>query len=562
MRLLFLTHAFNSLAQRLFVELREDGHEVSVELDINEATTLEAYELFQPELVIVPFMKRMIPEALWRRVPCLVVHPGIRGDRGPSSLDWAILEEAPTWGVTVLQANAEPDAGEVWATAEFALPRATKSEIYRREVADAATRAVRGAIARYQAAGGIPAPLPTDPALAPGRLRPAMRQADRQIDWHRDSTETVLRKLRASDSSHGVRDRLGEAEWWLFGGHAEGELRGAPGEILAHRDGALCRATCDGAVWITHLQSTDRPSLKLPAAFALQDRLAAMPVIPARSQAETYREISYHEQGQLGFLTFDFYNGAMSTDQCRRLQEAFEAAAERPTRVIVLRGGADFWSNGLNLHLIEAAESPADASWENILALDDLVRAIVTCERQLTIAAMRGNAAAGGVFLALACDRVVAREGIVLNPHYRAMGNLYGSEYWTYLLPRRVGPEHAQALTESRLPLGVAQALRLGLVDEVLPASGFADQLDRLAADLAARPDYPALLATKTQRRQEDEAIKPLEAYRTEELARMRLNFYGFDPSYHVARYHFVYRLPHSRTPSFLASHRAVEVTP
>ena len=50
---------------------------------------------------------------------------------------------------------------------------------------------------------------------------------------------------------------------------------------------------------------------------------------------------------------------------------------------------------------------------------------------------MQGNAGAGGVFLALAADQVWARHGVVLNPHYKNMGNLYGSEYWTYLLPRR-----------------------------------------------------------------------------------------------------------------------------
>ena len=38
----------------------------------------------------------------------------------------------------------------------------------------------------------------------------------------------------------------------------------------------------------------------------------------------------------------------------------------------------------------------------------------------------------------------------------------------------------------------------------------------------------------------------------------MKLNFYGFDPSYHVARYHFVFKVPRSRTPLFLARHRAV----
>ena len=40
---------------------------------------------------------------------------------------------------------------------------------------------------------------------------------------------------------------------------------------------------------------------------------------------------------------------------------------------------------------------------------------------------------------ALAADHVSAREDVVLNPYYQHMGGLHGSEYWTYLLPRRVG---------------------------------------------------------------------------------------------------------------------------
>jgi putative two-component system hydrogenase maturation factor HypX/HoxX len=36
----------------------------------------------------------------------------------------------------------------------------------------------------------------------------------------------------------------------------------------------------------------------------------------------------------------------------------------------------------------------------------------------------------------------------------------------------------------------------------------------------------------------------------------MHRNFYGFDPSYHVARHHFVTRKPHAWTPRHLATHR------
>jgi putative two-component system hydrogenase maturation factor HypX/HoxX len=148
---------------------------------------------------------------------------------------------------------------------------------------------------------------------------------------------------------------------------------------------------------------------------------------------------------------------------------------------------------------------------------------------------------------------------VVLNPHYKGMGNLYGSEYWTYLLPKRVGAERARSITENRLPIGAPQAAALGLIDEACgdDAPAFVARVRGGARELAAAADFEARLERKRAARAADEAAKPLTAYRAEELERMKLNFYGFDPSYHVARYHFVFKVPKSRTPRHLAKHRA-----
>ena len=109
-------------------------------------------------------------------------------------------------------------------------------------------------------------------------------------------------------------------------------------------------------------------------------------------------------------------------------------------------GGRDYFSNGIHLNVIEAAENPAEESWRNLNAITDLVREIIETDSHLVISALRGDAAAGGVALALAADHVVGREDIVLNPYYQHMGGLYGSEYWTYLLPRRIGAEMTATL--------------------------------------------------------------------------------------------------------------------
>lgn len=118
-------------------------------------------------------MKRRIPESVWSRLPCLVVHPGPPGDRGPAALDWAVLDGAREWGVTVLQANGDYDAGPVWAAEGFAMRAATKSSLYRREVTRSAVHAVRAALAQ----GGARAV-----AAPAGRLRgmppPELRRVD------------------------------------------------------------------------------------------------------------------------------------------------------------------------------------------------------------------------------------------------------------------------------------------------------------------------------------------------------------------------------------------------
>lgn len=191
--------------------------------------------------------------------------------------------------------------------------------------------------------------------------------------------------------------------------------------------------------------------------------------------------------------------------------------------------------------------------------MNDLVRELIETDDRLVIAAVLGNAGAGGVFLSLAADEVWMRQGVILNPHYKDMGNLYGSEYWTYLLPARVGGERARRVTQARLPMGGDEALELGLATRRLPADvAAADrELRRAAAELAASPDLHDRIAAKRARRARDEAEKPLALYREEELRRMRRNFYGFDPSYHVARYNFIRKTPKSRTPVTLAAHRA-----
>ena len=554
LRILFVTSAHNSLSQRAYIALTEMGHEVTVQV-VDSPEIIEAsVEAHRPDLVVCPMLKQFIPESVFVKYTCLVVHPGPHGDRGASSLDWAIELGMDEWGVTVLEAVEEADAGDIWETRKFRMRPVGKSSIYRHEVRRAAVEMLVFAVHNFARGDFEPLPLNYDDPSVTGRLRPLIKQADRAIDWRCDSTAAVVRKIRAAEGHPGVLDTIAGAEYFLFNVYPERGLRGRPGDVIATRNGAICRATVDGAVWVTHLKAKDGPApFKLPALRALElgGHTPDAPEIPVALHApippgHTYREISYEEKAGVGYLNFDFYNGAMSTEQCRRLREAYlYARSRRTTKVIVLAGGSDFFSNGIHLNVIEAADNQGEESWYNLHAIDDVVREILDTDSHITISALSGDAAAGGVPFAVAADHVVAREDVVLNPYYQHMGGLYGSEYWTYLLPRRVGHELSRELTSAPFnPIGTRRGVEIGLLDAAFgdSSASFRAQVQGLAERLARHPDVPHWLETKRRERARDEQVKPLAAYRTEEMAKSHECFFGEDRSYHDARKLFVYK--------------------
>jgi putative two-component system protein, hydrogenase maturation factor HypX/HoxX len=294
----FLTTAHNSLSQRLMVELTERGHKVTWAIASSDEAMVKSVEDQAPDLVICPMLKTKIPQAIWSKHVCLIVHPGILGDRGPSSLDWAIALGEKTWGVSILQAVEEFDAGPIWAARNLPLTGSpSKSSLYRNEVTEAAVAGVLEAVAKFESRQFRPEPLDYSQITFRGQFRPFMRQNDRAIDWGRDSSDIIVRKINAADGAPGVLDTLFGNPYYLYGAHPEDQLRGTPGQLLAQRDGAACVATIDGAIWISHLKPKVDGGIKLPAAMALGARRLRHSTLPPglKTNHRTYREIRYDE---------------------------------------------------------------------------------------------------------------------------------------------------------------------------------------------------------------------------------------------------------------------------
>lgn len=239
------------------------------------------------------------------------------------------------------------------------------------------------------------------------------------------------------------------------------------------------------------------------------------------------------------FVHFEFYNGAMSTSQCQRLVSVLQKVEEIDScKVIVLMGGRNVFSNGIHLNVIEAAEDPERESCMNINAINDVVRCIFT-SKKITVSALCGNAGAGGAMMALASDFAFARDGVVLNPHYKLM-KLYGSEYHTYFLPRRVGKEKANELLSNAKPILASDASEIGFLDgcEGENVEEFESWIKEEASYLA-RPSLQRHFLHVKKQKANQEVLKEMEECRSNELAFMARNFQ--DPEYHKARKNFVY---------------------
>ena len=154
--------------------------------------------------------------------------------------------------------------------------------------------------------------------------------------------------------------------------------------------------------------------------------------------------------------------------------------------------------------------------------------------------------------MGLACDYVVAKEGVVLNPHYKTLG-LSGSEYHTYTLPKRVGEERAQKLLDDCLPISVEKAKKIGMIDEVYEHENYDEDLHTFAQSkydndfIWDKQDY--LEANRAS----------IEALKEKELEVMHPEFWDDQSAFHALRQEFVYKTCSKETPKRLILRQAQE---
>src|SRR5665213_1041819 len=106
---------------------------------------------------------------------------------------------------------------------------------------------------------------------------------------------------------------------------------------------------------------------------------------------------------------------------------------------------------------------------------------------KVTIGAINGPAAGAGMSIALACDIRIASDAARFGTAFARVG-FSGDFGGTYLLTQLVGPAKARELYFTAEVLGAEEALKLGIVNRVVPAASLVEEASAFAKKIASGP--------------------------------------------------------------------------
>lgn len=197
----------------------------------------------------------------------------------------------------------------------------------------------------------------------------------------------------------------------------------------------------------------------------------------------TWERIQTEIVGQIGILTINYPPAnSMGYQTMKELGEGMESLQEtKETKVLVLTGAGKFFVGGADINelrdLTPATVGEFDALTSQVL--DRIARS-----SKPVICAINGTAVGGGLELALACDIRLSVEGAKLGFPEIKLGLMPGAG-GTQRLPRIVGVGRAKELIFTGRLITAMEALRFGIVEEVVSSERLMEETLKLAGTIA-----------------------------------------------------------------------------
>ncbi len=209
-----------------------------------------------------------------------------------------------------------------------------------------------------------------------------------------------------------------------------------------------------------------------------------------------HRDICYANTDGVATITLNRpqARNALSDDLREGLAEYLDAATYDTTvRCVVLRGsGGHFMAGGDIKQFHERQKLSAPERKSQTMKLLHSLHYSIERMRGMSkpmVAAVQGAVAGAGLSLAMACDLVLACDDSFYTLAYANIG-VSPDGGSSFFMPRIVGLRKAFELTFMPDRFDAAQALRLGLVNEVVPAAQFEERLVQWTQRLANGPTY------------------------------------------------------------------------
>lgn len=199
---------------------------------------------------------------------------------------------------------------------------------------------------------------------------------------------------------------------------------------------------------------------------------------------------------------------ALNNDLSNSLNEAISRiAADHTIHVVILTGAGRAFCAGGDLAVIGKGRASGDDT-ELAPILRSGMQAVLKIRTmpQPVIAAVNGAAAGAGMNLALAADIRIAVEEAVFGQNFAKVG-LFPDYGGTYFLPQLVGPSKAAELFYTGDMIDAKTALRLGIVNHVVPADQLHSEAQSLAAKIATGPQVAIRAVKQTIFASEKEAL-------------------------------------------------------
>ena len=207
---------------------------------------------FDADLCVMAYVTLLVPQPVLDapKLGTIQYHPSLLPrHRGPSSINWPIIQGETRTGLTIFWPNEGLDEGPILLQKEVEIgPDDTLGSLYFNHLFPMGVAAMVEAIDLVRA-GKAPR---VEQDHAQATYESWCRKADARIDWNRPAAE-IHNLIRGTDPQPGAWTVIGGTEVQVYDS-ARGRRSGAPGSVVAVGEGSFEVATSDGSIVVRRVR--------------------------------------------------------------------------------------------------------------------------------------------------------------------------------------------------------------------------------------------------------------------------------------------------------------------